>query len=260
MDGGRYEEAYGLLGEGLRQLRSLPKFVEEERSFNDAAGPVISREISKITWTKDPPNAPKPGVYAAVDLVSRFRNIDRHCGYIILYQEPSGGSFEVTREEGTFMDNATALKAEQDHSLAYVRETWRRISRVCPNYQADISDAPLKEDPRASVGYTTVAEALESLEKKPGVSVTVTKPDGWTIISEPSTFSVWSFTPKGHYAHPAVVRRTAKQNPAGGVDMEMTVHCEADKSSCDRLVREFKILNDRAAESIRRSHQTQGQH
>jgi hypothetical protein len=97
-----------------------------------------------------------------------------------------------------------------------------------------------------------VAEALASLKAKAGVTVTVTKPDGWVIVNEPTPeFAVWSFTPEGQYAHPAVVRRQINQDTNGGVGVQMTALCQAEKEPCDRLIREFQQLNERMREWVR---------
>ena len=112
---------------------------------------------------------------------------------------------------------------------------------------------PIQESPGAfkSLGYTSVAEALASLKAKPGVSVNVTKPDGWVIVNEPApAFAVWSFTPEGHYAHPAVVRRAIKQDANGAVSVEMTALCQAEKEPCDKLIREFQQLNERMRQQV----------
>jgi hypothetical protein len=80
------------------------------------------------------------------------------------------------------------------------------------------SQQPIEESPGAAklLGYPTVAEALTSLKAKSGVSVSVTKPDGWTIITEPApVLAVWSFAPEGHYAYPAVVRRAIARDSTG---------------------------------------------
>jgi hypothetical protein len=116
------------------------------------------------------------------------------------------------------------------------------------------SEQPIQESPGAasSLGYTSVAEALASLRAKPGATVTVTKPDGWIIVNEPAPdFAAWSFTPEGHYAHPAVVRRQIKQDAKGRVGVQMTALCQAEKQPCDRLFREFEQLNERMREDVR---------
>ena len=116
------------------------------------------------------------------------------------------------------------------------------------------TEQPVQESSGAakSLGYSSVPEALASLKGKPGVNVSTTKPDGWVIITEPApAFAVWSFTPEAHYAHPAVVRRVTKQDPTGGVGVEMTALCQAEKEPCDRLIREFQQLNERMREQVR---------
>jgi len=115
------------------------------------------------------------------------------------------------------------------------------------------SQEPIKESQGAakSLGYATVAEALISLKAKSGVSVNVTKPDGWTIVTEPApVFAVWSFTPEGHYAHPAVVRRAITRDSTGEVSVQMTALCQAAKEPCDRLMREFQQLNERMRQRV----------
>jgi hypothetical protein len=79
------------------------------------------------------------------------------------------------------------------------------------------------------------------------------KPDGWIIVIEPNK-TMWSFVPEGHYAYPAVVRRAMKQD-AKGIYLEMTALCQADKLSCDKLIREFEQLNARMKEEFRNRQQ-----
>jgi hypothetical protein len=69
-----------------RAAQSLDDFEKLAANFNAEAGPVIYRRTVHISWTKDPANAPAPGVYVSVDLISKFAKVDRDCGYIILYQ------------------------------------------------------------------------------------------------------------------------------------------------------------------------------
>lgn len=115
------------------------------------------------------------------------------------------------------------------------------------------SEAPQSAPPEPSpstIGYATVAEALATLRAKPGVRVEVTKPDAWVIVSEPENIQ-WSFTPNTHSAHPAVVRRAIKVNSDGGVYIEMSALCQAQKAPCDKLLEDFKELNERIRQSVR---------
>lgn len=126
---------------------------------------------------------------------------------------------------------------------------WLALMSPCAAQQ----EAPLKETPGAfsKYGYRTVAEALEGLKRQPGATVEVTKPDGWTIVTQPEPdYAIWSFTPAGHYAHPAVVRRGVVE-ANGSVSVRMNALCEADKASCDRLIREFQALNAKMRDDVR---------
>ncbi|MFT4254701.1 MAG: DUF4019 domain-containing protein [Caulobacter sp.] len=129
LDSGRYADAYAALDARNRQ-ETPEEFSARLKAFNRLAGPVRERRILKITWTKDPARAPAPGVYVAVDLAGWFANIDRHCGYVVLYQKPSGGGFTVMRSEEYLLDNATASGAVS----AEAERAWAQISRNCPNY------------------------------------------------------------------------------------------------------------------------------
>jgi hypothetical protein len=92
----------------------------------------------KVTWTKDPAQAPLPGIYAAIDLAGQFANVDRDCGYIVLYQQPAGGDFAIMRRENNYLDNATARNIEEKQSKAEVEKIWGRLSRYCPNYGSSL--------------------------------------------------------------------------------------------------------------------------
>ena len=100
------------------------------------------------------------------------------------------------------------------------------------------------------VGFKTVDEALTFLKTKPGVSITVTKPDGWIIANDSSSHAVWSFTPEVHYAHPSVVKREIVQDASGGISVNMTALCQAQKEPCDRLIAEFQELNSRIRKNV----------
>ena len=112
--------------------------------------------------------------------------------------------------------------------------------------------ARIQESPPgvAGIGYRSVAAALESVKSIPGVTVRVTEPDGWTVVNDPKANAIWSFAPVGHYAYPAVVRREVKSRN-GSIYLEMGALCEAEKEPCDKLIREFQLLNERMTQSMR---------
>jgi hypothetical protein len=136
VEGSRYAEAYGMLSEIGQHSQTLGQFAQDAQGFQALAGPLKFWRVLKVTWTKnpDPAHGPSPGIYAAVDLAAQFANVDRDCGYIVLYQRPAGGDFTIMRRENNFLDNATAESIERRRSKAEVANVWAKLSRYCPNY------------------------------------------------------------------------------------------------------------------------------
>lgn len=261
IDSGKYAQAYSFLAEIDRKDQPLSAFVDRLRQFNARAGAVVERRIVTVTWTKNPAHAPLPGVYVALDLVSRFANIDRHCGFLVLYQAPSGGSFQVMREENNFIDNVTAAKIAKQSSPAAVDTTWASVSAHCPGYQSGLKQpeqpasvapsAPIPEASAPTIGYPSVNAALAALHSKSGVVFTTQ--DGWTIADDAEAQTIWSFPPPGHPAYPSVVKRQLVVQD-GATNLIMSVHCDATKKACDDLVRSFEQLNAAISASLHSRH------
>jgi hypothetical protein len=136
LDSDQYQKAYDLMADSQKALETFERFSKRVREFKAQAGAAKVRRVVKITWTKDPANAPAPGVYAAVDLASQFENIDRHCGYIVLYQRDAASPFLVVRQEDNYITNENARQIATKQSPLAVEEIWGRLSRHCPNYAA----------------------------------------------------------------------------------------------------------------------------
>jgi len=101
----------------------------------------------------------------------------------------------------------------------------------------------------STIGYPTVDAALEALRKDPHAQFTIQ--GGWTIVAteENGNHVLWSFTPKGHAAYPAAVKRTVLEKD-GAVLIDMKVLCFGTQAACDKLVAEFKGLNERIKQSM----------
>lgn len=248
IDAGQYADAYQTLDQ-LNRRESLQAFSARLQKFNALAGSVKDRQIIKITWTKDPAQAPARGIYAAIDLTSHFSNIDRHCGYIVLYQKAVGDEFSVMRSEENFLDNVTAKTIASKQSASGVDQAWAQISAKCPNYRRDdVAREPLPETQGASIGYPTVAAALNDLRSKRGVVITTQ--NGWIIANDSAATTIWSFAPTDNSAYPSAVKRQIEELD-GSVYVKMNVQCEASKSACDDLVRSFQALNAQMAQSLK---------
>jgi hypothetical protein len=96
------------------------------------------------------------------------------------------------------------------------------------------------------IGYPTVEAALKALKARSDVQIT--NQGGWTIVNEVTGF--WSFTPPGHPAHPAAVRRTIVSRD-GVQSVEMRFLCEAGKEACDQLQAQFHKLNEKLLQAAR---------
>ncbi len=106
----------------------------------------------------------------------------------------------------------------------------------------------------SSIGYPSVAAAMEALRARKDVRISVQA--GWTVVIEKNGLTLWSFTPQGHPAYPAVVKRTASKKD-GAWFINMSVLCQAEKAPCDKLVEDFKLLNEQMRQSIEREHKVQ---
>lgn len=113
------------------------------------------------------------------------------------------------------------------------------------------SQSALPKHPARAIGYATVADALASLSARDGAGTVVTHSDDWVIINQISAQAQWSFTPSGHAAFPALVRRTIRRGDNAAVNVETASLCEAALEACDRLLKDFEAMNDRIAQSIR---------
>jgi hypothetical protein len=98
---------------------------------------------------------------------------------------------------------------------------------------------PLAE--QHGIEYSSVAEALADLKTRDDVSISILQ--GWTIVTEASGSTNWSFVPPDHPAFPAVAKRALYRDEQGW-HLQMDVLCEADAAACDEFVRYFEVLNE----------------
>ena len=102
---------------------------------------------------------------------------------------------------------------------------------------------PGYSDGKSPIGYPSVAAALDALRSRSDVKFSK-QDDGWIIANDEATTTLWSFTPMDHPAHPAVIKRSVvEQNGATYLDMKGL--CQAEKTACDKVMEEFKALNEK---------------
>ena len=111
-DAGKYADAYAMFDQGMKEATHFDSWAANAQSQNAKAGHVINRRIIKITWYKDPPSAPEPGIYAAADFSGRFENDPIYCGYLA-WHRGADGSYRIIREEENYIDKGTVAKMSQ---------------------------------------------------------------------------------------------------------------------------------------------------
>ncbi len=226
-----------MMGPGLQKLLPLPEFAEQELTANQDWGRTIARKVTKITWTKDAPSTPNPGIYVALDMTARFANVDRHCGYMILYQAPDADDFVIVRTENTILDNRAASSIAEENSQLQMELVWRIVARSCPNYVAPELPGSLAD----GIEYASVGEARAALERKDGTQVR--QENGWTIIADRTNLAVWSFAPVGDPSYPSALKRWVVPVGPDSSEMSMGLLCEVEKPICDSLFEEMALIN-----------------
>src|SRR5688572_27156611 len=106
------------------------------------------------------------------------------------------------------------------------------------------------DDEPAPIGQSTVAGVLESLRADP--SAQFREQRGWTVVAsrERGAAVEWFFTPEGHAAHPAVVKRTAIERDGVGM-IDLAALCQAEQAACDRLLDDFRQQHELAQAAAR---------
>jgi hypothetical protein len=96
LDGGRAQEAYDLLTPAMRATTGFPQYESYVQELGNVSGRRLGRQAPKVTWYKDPPRAPLPGVYVSFRIPCAFANL-KSCDEDILLHEEPGGRFLVMR-------------------------------------------------------------------------------------------------------------------------------------------------------------------
>jgi hypothetical protein len=99
-----------------------------------------------------------------------------------------------------------------------------------------------------SLGYKSVNAAREAVAKIEGVRVR--SENGWLIIEDALSKTVWSFVGEAHPAYPSVVRRKVVSH-GESVSIESRIFCEArNEAACKQLAQEFAALDRRTKENL----------
>ncbi len=221
VDRKEYDAAYALFSDEMRAMAPLREWRTFMREEPRNWGALEQREQTNVTWYNDPPNAPRPGLYVAVDYVSRYANLAQHTEFLVWHRERDAMPFALTRHETNAVDKASAANGAT-HPAA----------------------KPGK------IPYPNVETARAALLARDDIERS--EVDGWTIVKVPAENAIWSFTPDSHPAHPSMILRAPFERD-GTVYLGMDVKCGATKPLCDALVEEFKAMNARMAQDMQRA-------
>lgn len=112
-----------------------------------------------------------------------------------------------------------------------------------------------RADAAAPLPWTRVEDARQALSARDGQgTVVVHDGEGWTIVTEPLAAARWTFTPPGHEAHPATVRRTIQRTAEGRTEVRTDLLCEGPVDACERLRSRFERLDERIRQATRGRH------
>jgi hypothetical protein len=117
-DKGDYARAYRQIGPSMTAYLTPALYEDAGRRFAAEAGAWQGRVVTRLTWTRDPPEAPRPGLYVAADFTARYVNLELMCGYL-MWRKTGNGRFELVREEQNYIDRpaAQAMAPEQRKGL-----------------------------------------------------------------------------------------------------------------------------------------------
>jgi hypothetical protein len=110
-DAGDFKVAYAMFDLRMKEATHFDSWASNARSQNTKAGHILNRRVIKITWYKDPPSAPEPGIYAA-DFSGQFENDPIYCGYLA-WHRGADGKYRIIREEENFIDKGSSEKMGQ---------------------------------------------------------------------------------------------------------------------------------------------------
>jgi hypothetical protein len=111
-DAGDYAAAYAMFDRSMKETMTFDVFTVNAKSQSAKAGHILNRLVIKITWYKDPPSAPEPGIYAAADFAGQFENDPIYCGYLG-WHRGADGKYRITREEENLIHKSTVAQLSQ---------------------------------------------------------------------------------------------------------------------------------------------------
>jgi Protein of unknown function (DUF4019) len=134
LDKGDDQTLWELASDGLKGQTTFAEFQTGNLKTRKDFGRLKKLAVLQVTWTKDPANAPAPGIYVAIDIAGQFTKTKRQCGYVVLFKSRPNDPYRLARIENNYMTDAMAQKIAKQKSPAEVDRLWSTLSAHCPNY------------------------------------------------------------------------------------------------------------------------------
>jgi hypothetical protein len=218
LDQGAYDDAYAMYTAEMRQGMSPAEWRRLTLESRQQWGALEGRTQTGVTWYLDPPKAPRPGLYVAVDYASRYANLAAHTEYLVWYRGQPGQAFELMRHESNAVGKDATPKAA--------------------------AQAPLKIEYRSVEAARTDLLARKDLHRS--------EFDGWLVFTDPANHAMWWFPPVTHPAYPSMILRSIFERD-GTLYSGLDIKCGADKTACDALAADFRRMNEAFAERVQQS-------
>ena len=133
-DMGNDRGSWELTDDGFKSITTFAEFQAGNVKVRNDVGRLKKLSVLKVTWTKDPAEAPRQGIYVAIDIAGQFTKAKRQCGYVVLFKTTESDSFRLARIENNFMTDATYRSIAKQKSPKEADRLWSRLSSNCPNY------------------------------------------------------------------------------------------------------------------------------
>jgi hypothetical protein len=113
-DGATQRVFHARFSPSLSAMLPLAQWVEQQASLHQQAGSVKDRPLLKVTTYTDPPNAPEPGTYVAVDFQVAYERAPFRCGYVMWLRDQAGKISVLRVEDGLIAQKEADAMAAQE--------------------------------------------------------------------------------------------------------------------------------------------------
>ncbi|MGY0504921.1 DUF4019 domain-containing protein [Luteimonas sp. e5] len=110
----------------LDAMLPLAQWLDQQARFHQQAGPLQPEPALKVTPYIDPPGAPEPGIYLAVDFQASYARAPFRCGYVMWLHDRQS-RLSILRIEDGFVD-ADQAASLSEAQLSRIKAGFRCIA------------------------------------------------------------------------------------------------------------------------------------